>query len=66
MLCEKAITVNSAQLQEIITLAQQKQVIVAEAMMIYPMPLYKKLKSLVQSGTIGKLKMTQVSFSSCK
>ncbi|MGM9928111.1 MAG: Gfo/Idh/MocA family protein [Bacillus sp. (in: firmicutes)] len=66
VLCEKAITVNSEQLQEIVSLAQQKHVIVAEAMTIYHMPLYKRLKELVQSRTIGKLKMIQVSFGSCK
>ncbi|MFL8712727.1 Gfo/Idh/MocA family protein [Clostridioides sp. GD02377] len=42
--CEKAITVNGSQLREIVTLANEKNLIVAEAMTIYYMPLYKKLK----------------------
>ncbi len=66
VLCEKAITVNSTQLQEITELANQKGLIVSEAMTIYHMPLYKKLKDIVQSGKLGTLKMINVSFGSCK
>lgn len=64
--CEKAITVNSIQLKEIIHTAEKKGLVVAEAMTIYHMPLYKKLGQIVASGQIGKLKMIQVSFGSCK
>lgn len=64
--CEKAITVNSIQLKEIVHLADEKQLVVAEAMTVYHMPLYKKLRQIVDSGQIGKLKMIQVSFGSCK
>lgn len=66
VLCEKAITVNSAQLTKISKLAKEKNLVVAEAMTIYHMPLYKKLKEIVSSGKIGTLKMIQVSFGSCK
>lgn len=64
--CEKSITVNGTQLKEIVKLAKQKNLIVSEAMTIYHMPLYKKLHEIVHSGKIGKLKMIQVSFGSCK
>lgn len=64
--CEKAITVNSKQLREIATIAEQKNLVVAEAMTIYHMPLFKKLRQIITSGQIGKLKMIQVSFGSCK
>lgn len=64
--CEKAITVNSRQLREIVTIAEQKNLAVAEAMTIYHMPLFKKLRQIITSGQIGKLKMIQVSFGSCK
>ncbi|GIM30471.1 dehydrogenase [Clostridium polyendosporum] len=64
--CEKAITVNGEQLMEIANLAESKGLIVAEAMTIFHMPLYKKLRNIVNSGQIGKLKMVQVSFGSCK
>lgn len=64
--CEKAITVNSKQLREIANVAEQKNLVVAEAMTIYHMPLFKKLRHIIDSGKIGKLKMIQVSFGSCK
>ena len=44
ILCEKAITVNAAQLEEVLELAEEKGVVVREAMTISHMPLYKKLK----------------------
>lgn len=64
--CEKAITINGEQLMEIANLAEARGLVVAEAMTIFHMPLYKKLKNIVSSGQIGKLKMVQVSFGSCK
>jgi predicted dehydrogenase len=66
VLCEKAITVNSKQLREIAAIAEQKNLVVAEAMTIYHMPIFKKLRHIIDSGQIGKLKMIQVSFGSCK
>lgn len=66
VLCEKAITVNGKQLCKLIDLAKEKNLVLIEAMTIYHMPLYKKLKSIVASGQLGKLKMIQVSFGSCK
>ncbi|OMD81579.1 Gfo/Idh/MocA family protein [Paenibacillus odorifer] len=66
VLCEKAITVNSKQLQEVTRLAAEKDLVVAEAMTIYHMPLYKKLRQLIDDGIIGRLKMVQVSFGSHK
>lgn len=66
VICEKAITVNGKQLHKLINLAEEKNLVLTEAMTIYHMPLYKKLKSIVASGQLGKLKMIQVSFGSCK
>lgn len=66
ILCEKAITVNERQLEQIVALAKENNVIVQEAMTIFHMPLYKKLKEIVDSGVIGKVKMVQVNFGSCK
>ncbi|WP_010233230.1 Gfo/Idh/MocA family protein [Clostridium arbusti] len=64
--CEKAITVNSKQLDEVVTIAKEKNLVVTEGMTMYHMPLYKKLKEIVDSGAIGKVKMVQVNFGSCK
>ena len=66
VLCEKAITVSGTKLKEITDLADSKNLIVAEAMTIFHMPLFKKLREVLNSGKIGKLKMIQVSFGSCK
>lgn len=66
VLCEKAITVNHRQLQEAMALAQKKQLILMEAMTIFHMPVFAKAKELVEQGAIGKLKMIQVNFGSCK
>ena len=66
VLCEKAITVNSKELFDIIKLAQEKNLVVLEAMTIYHMPLYKELKNIIDSGKIGSIKILQISFGSCK
>ncbi|EFS01388.1 Gfo/Idh/MocA family oxidoreductase [Listeria seeligeri FSL N1-067] len=66
VLAEKAITVSSAELEEINALAKEKSLIVKEAMTIFHMPLYKKLREIVDSGSIGKLKLIQVAFGSAK
>jgi len=66
VLCEKSITVNSTQLSEIVSLAKENNLIVCEAMTIYHMPLYKKLRYLVDNGKLGKIKMLQVNFGSLK
>ncbi|MDT2673724.1 Gfo/Idh/MocA family protein [Enterococcus dongliensis] len=66
VLCEKAITMDFAELQSVIELAQQKQLILAEAMTIFNMPLYQELHDLIASGRLGKLKMIQAPFGSYK
>ena len=64
--CEKAITVNAKQLDEVVAIAKEKNLVIAEGMTIFHMPLYKKLKEIVNSGAIGDVKMVQVNFGSCK
>lgn len=66
VLSEKAITMNNNQLTQAMKLAKEKKLVLAEAMVIYHMPLYRKLKEIAQSGSLGKLKMIQVSFGSLK
>lgn len=66
VLCEKSITLNSAELQEAIDLAAQEHVILAEAMTIYHMPIYKKLKEIIKSGRLGSVKLIQMNFGSYK
>lgn len=66
VLCEKSVTLNSAELQEAIDLAAQEHVILAEAMTIYHMPIYKKLKEIIKSGRLGSVKLIQMNFGSYK
>lgn len=66
VLCEKSITLNSAELEEAITLAEEHHVVLAEAMTIFHMPLYRKLKEIVDTGKLGSLKMIQMNFGSYK
>lgn len=66
VLCEKSITLNSSELDEAVKLAEDNHVILAEAMTIYHMPLYRKLKAIVDSGELGPLRLIQVNFGSYK
>lgn len=66
ILCEKSITLNSEELDEAKRLAEKNNLILAEAMTIYHMPLYKKLYDMMSSGTFGELKMIQMNFGSYK
>ena len=66
ILCEKAITVNDHQLEEIVSLAEEKNLTVREAMTISHMPLFKELKNRIDKGAIGTVKMVQVNFGSNK
>ncbi len=66
VLCEKAITVSSDELQPLAALACQRGLVLSEAMTIFHMPLYIKLRQMLQEGVLGELKMIQVSFGSHK
>lgn len=66
VLCEKSITLNSSELEEAVQLADKNHVILAEAMTIYHMPLYHKLKHIVDSDALGPLRLIQVNFGSYK
>lgn len=64
--CEKAITVNSEQLEEAVAIAKEKDLVICDGVTLFHMPLFKKLKEIVASGKIGAVKMVQVNFGSCK
>lgn len=64
--CEKAITVNNQQLEEAVVIAQEKNLVICDGVTLFHMPLFKKLKEIVDSGVIGDIKMIQVNFGSCK
>ena len=66
VLCEKSITLNSEELEEAVQLAKEHGVVLAEAMTIYHMPIYKELKKRMDAGKFGELRVIQMNFGSYK
>ena len=66
VLCEKSITLNSAELERARRLAEENHAVLAEAMTIWHMPLYKRLWDMVRNGELGKVQMITVNFGSFK
>lgn len=66
VLCEKAITMNKKELTEAMKLAEEKNLVLEEAMTIFNMPLYQQLRSLIDTNKLGALKMIQAPFGSYK
>lgn len=66
VLCEKSIALNSGELQEAMELARENGVILAEAMTIWHMPLYRKLWDMLREGAFGRVQMIQINFGSFK
>lgn len=66
VLCEKAITLNSEELSRAMGLAREHRVVLAEAMTIYHMPVYRALLERVGSGDLGRVELIQLNFGSFK
>ena len=66
LLVEKSITLNSRELTEAAALADQNGLVLAEAMTVWHMPLYKKLWALADSGTFGRVQIITLNFGSFK
>lgn len=63
---EKSITLNSRELDEMIALADTKKLVLAEAMTIWHMPLYKTLWQRIAAGDFGKVQIMTLNFGSFK
>ena len=63
---EKSITLNSDELDECVKLAQKNNLILAEAMTIWHMPIYKKLWEMIHNNEFGKVQMITINFGSFK
>lgn len=63
---EKSITLNSRELDEMVSLAKEKNRMIGEAMTIWHMPLYRKLQDIVQNGELGKVQLITMNFGSFK
>lgn len=66
ILVEKSITLNSRELNEAMELAALHNVVIGEAMTIYHMSVYKKLKEILASGRLGKVNLITMNFGSYK
>ena len=66
VLVEKSITLNSGELEEAIALAEEKGVEVGEAMTIYHMPIYRRIREILDSGKLGKVNLITMNFGSFK
>ena len=66
VLCEKSITLNSEELMRAVEAARAHDVVLAEAMTIYHMPIYRRLREIMASGSLGPLRIIQMNFGSFK
>lgn len=66
VLCEKSIALNSRELADAARLAEQRGLVLAEAMTIWHMPLYKELRRMVGAGELGRVQMMTLNFGSFK
>lgn len=66
ILCEKAITLNSIELNEAIKLAEKNNLVLAEAMTIFHCPVYKMVDEIIANGKLGALKNIMVDLGSNK
>ena len=62
VLCEKPFTVNARETAEIVEAARKKGVFVMEAMWTRFLPTIRKVRSWIDEGAIGEVKMLNVSF----
>ena len=66
VMCEKAITLNSDELDEAIALARENNVVLMDACTELHMPLYKELVKRTKAGDFGTVNLIQENFGSFK
>ncbi len=66
VLCEKSITLNSAELDEAQALARENNAVLMDATTILHMPLYQELLRRAKAGDFGRMNLAQVNFGSFK
>lgn len=65
VLCEKPVTMNSAELAELIALAQAKQVFFMEAMWSRYLPAVRYVRQLLAEATCGNPQYMHITFGNC-
>ena len=66
VLCEKAITLNSAELDEAREIANEHHVVLMDATTVLHMPLYQKIRARMDAGDFGHMNLAQLNFGSFK
>lgn len=66
VLMEKSITTNKHDLDQLKQIANENNLLLMEAMTLVHMPLMKKLKSAINDGLLGQVKIINVTFGSHK
>ena len=61
VLCEKALTINAREAEEMISVAREENVFLMEAMTTRHVPLIKKIQNWIKSGKIGEPRMVNAS-----
>ncbi|MFG3035716.1 MULTISPECIES: Gfo/Idh/MocA family protein [unclassified Streptomyces] len=62
VLCEKALTLNAREAEELVALARDRGLFLMEAMWTYCSPLVRRLAELVRDGAIGEVRSVQADF----
>lgn len=62
ILCEKPFCVTEEQARELVQLAEEKHILLMEAIWILSLPCIKRMKKWIEDGAIGKLKFVRSSF----
>lgn len=62
VLCEKALTLNAGEAEELVTLSRDRGLFLMEAMWMYCNPLIRRLVELVRDGAIGEIRTVQADF----
>ncbi len=63
VLCEKSVTLNASQLEDILALARERGLFFMEAMWMKCRPFYLKAKEWISSGRIGDIRYIKADFS---
>ena len=63
VLCEKSLTLNTAQTEKLLAFAKEKELFFMEAMWMKCRPVYRKMKEWIASGLIGDIEYIKADFS---
>jgi len=61
VLCEKALTINAREAEEMIRVAREENVFLMEAMVTRHVPVAKKIQEWIKDGRIGEVRMVKAS-----